>query len=209
MAALHRVRGRRCCFVEIDKFDPFCQIGFMSMAETAHAIIGVFAQYGFRKTAMEDVAQAAGKSRQALYNRFGSKEAVFTWAVDEIASASAEAARAALMDEAQSLPDRLLKSFDAWAGQHVDLLRASPHGGDVIAAAKAHTAVRAAEAEAALIEEIAALLLNSGAADDKSAADDAAIALASASKGLLYTASSRADYQATLKRVIRAVASGR
>lgn len=175
------------------------------MASTAHAIIGVFAQYGFRKTAMEDVAQAAGKSRQALYNRFGSKEAVFTWAVEEITTASVEAARAALADDASPLEDRLLNAFDAWAGQHVDLLRASPHGSDVIAAAKAETAERAAEAEGALMEQIAALLLESGAARDEEAADDAAVALALASKGLLYTASSRANYQVTLKRVIRAV----
>ncbi len=49
----------------------------MSMDQNASAIIAVFAHYGFRKTAMEDVAKAAGKSRQALYNRFGSKDAVF------------------------------------------------------------------------------------------------------------------------------------
>ena len=178
----------------------------MSMASTAHAIIGVFAQYGFRKTAMEDVAQAAGKSRQALYNRFGSKEAVFTWAVDEIAAESAASAQAALNDQTLPLPDRLLNAFDAWAGQHVDLLRSAPHGGDVIASAKAHTAARAAEAEDALVAQIAELLLEEKATKNKAAAEDAAIALASASKGLLYTAGSRADYQTTLIRVIRAVA---
>jgi AcrR family transcriptional regulator len=175
------------------------------MDQSASAIIGVFAQYGFRKTAMEDVAKAAGKSRQALYNRFGSKEAVFTWAVDEIAMGSAQAASAALADTGASLEERLLNAFDAWAGQHVDLLRASPHGGEVIAAAKADTAARAAQAEAQLAREIAALLVESGKAADQAAADDAAVALASASKGLLYTARSREDYQATLKRVIRAL----
>jgi len=178
------------------------------MDESARAIIEVFAQYGFRKTAMEDVAAAAGKSRQALYNRFGSKEGVFTWAVDELTSGSVEAAHAALTDDALPLADRLLNAFDAWAGQHVGLLRASPHGGEVIAAAKAHTADRAADAEQALVEEIGALILKQGAASDQAEADDAAIALASASKGLLYTASSRTDYQATLKRVIRAVVRG-
>ena len=175
------------------------------MADTAHAIIGVFAQYGFRKTAMEDVAKAAGKSRQALYNRFGSKEAVFTWAVDEIASASAKAAQAALNDMALPLPERLLNAFNAWAGQHVDLLRSSSHGGDVIAAAKAHTAQRAADAEEALTEQIAGLLLHHGVARDAAEAEDGALALAAASKGLLYTAKSQADYLSTLKRVIRAV----
>ena len=177
----------------------------MRMDQSASAIIAVFAHYGFRKTAMEDVAKAAGKSRQALYNRFGSKEAVFSWAVEEIATGSAEAAQSALADASASVDERLLNAFDAWAGQHVDLLRASPHGGEVIAAAKAETAERAAEAEAQLSRDIAALLLESGKAADQAAADDAAIALASASKGLLYTAKSRADYQATLKRVIRAL----
>ncbi len=175
------------------------------MDQSATAIIAVFAQYGFRKTAMEDVAKAAGKSRQALYNRFGSKEAVFSWAVEELGTASVEAAHAALSDPVMPVEECLLNAFDAWAGQHVDLLRASPHGDEVIAAVQAETADRAAEAEAQLSEKVTELLLERGDMPNPELAEDAALALASASKGLLYTAASRADYQATLKRVIRAV----
>ena len=37
----------------------------------------VFAQYGFRRTAMNDIARAAGMSRPALYLMFANKEALF------------------------------------------------------------------------------------------------------------------------------------
>ena len=34
------------------------------------AAVGVFARYGFRKTSMDEVARAAGVSRQGLYLQF-------------------------------------------------------------------------------------------------------------------------------------------
>ncbi len=37
----------------------------------------VFAQYGFRRTTMNDIAQAAGISRPALYLMFANKENLF------------------------------------------------------------------------------------------------------------------------------------
>ena len=45
------------------------------------AALGVFGRYGFRKTSMDEVARAAGISRQGLYLYFASKEALFRAAV--------------------------------------------------------------------------------------------------------------------------------
>ena len=42
-------------------------------------VIEVFSNYGFRKTSMSDLAEAAGVSRQTLYNRFKSKEDILHW----------------------------------------------------------------------------------------------------------------------------------
>jgi AcrR family transcriptional regulator len=40
-------------------------------------IMMAFAQYGFRKTSMEDIARASDLSRQSIYKKFGSKEACY------------------------------------------------------------------------------------------------------------------------------------
>ena len=41
------------------------------------AAVGVFARYGFRKASMDEVARAAGVSRQGLYLLFADKEELF------------------------------------------------------------------------------------------------------------------------------------
>ena len=46
------------------------------------AAVGVFARYGFRKTSMDEVARAAGVSRQGLYLQFADKEELFRKAVE-------------------------------------------------------------------------------------------------------------------------------
>jgi AcrR family transcriptional regulator len=42
----------------------------------------VFARYGFRKTTMEDIAQAAGKGKSTLYYYFNNKEEIFRAVVE-------------------------------------------------------------------------------------------------------------------------------
>ena len=46
------------------------------------AAVGVFARYGYRKTSMDDVARAAGVSRQGLYLSFANKEELFRRALE-------------------------------------------------------------------------------------------------------------------------------
>jgi AcrR family transcriptional regulator len=46
------------------------------------AAMGIFFQFGFKKASMDDVALAAGLSRQALYLKFSSKERLFQAALE-------------------------------------------------------------------------------------------------------------------------------
>jgi AcrR family transcriptional regulator len=46
------------------------------------AAIGVFARFGYRKTSMDDIARAAGVSRQGLYLLFSNKEELFRRSVE-------------------------------------------------------------------------------------------------------------------------------
>jgi TetR/AcrR family transcriptional regulator, regulator of autoinduction and epiphytic fitness len=83
------------------------------------AALEVFGRYGFRKTSMDDVARAAGISRQGLYLHFASKEALFRAAVrQEFDTALAEASRC-LDEEGAALDQRVIGALDAWLGRYV------------------------------------------------------------------------------------------
>ena len=62
---------------------------------------------------MDDLARAAGLSRQGLYLHFATKEALFKDSVLQLIAASRAAARAALAREGLDLEARLLAMFEA------------------------------------------------------------------------------------------------
>src|SRR5271170_5728594 len=80
------------------------------------AATGVFLRYGFKKTSMDDLARAAGISRQGLYLHFATKEALFKEGVLRLVTASRDAGRAALAREDLSIEERLLGAFEAVHG---------------------------------------------------------------------------------------------
>src|SRR5260370_32559704 len=73
----------------------------------------IFLRYGFKKTAMDDVARAAGVSRQGLYLYFDTKDLLFRESLQHLMSNLISAARAAAEDGNLSLRDRLLGAFEA------------------------------------------------------------------------------------------------
>lgn len=164
----------------------------------------VFIRYGFRKTSMDDVAQAVGLSRQALYKRFDSKDDLFRSVIGECLARAEERALATLRDENLSLEDRLLAAFDAYVGVHIDDLRASPHGFEVIAMANAQVADEAAESERRFTALASKALMAIYAFTDQRQAEDAVFAMACASRGLVHKAATRDDYLVSLRRVIGA-----
>jgi AcrR family transcriptional regulator len=76
----------------------------------------VFARHGYRKTSMDDIAQAAGVSRQGLYLHFETKEDLFRAAVHHSIRKAHVAVAAALEAPGEPLEQRLLTAFDAWIG---------------------------------------------------------------------------------------------
>jgi AcrR family transcriptional regulator len=80
------------------------------------AAMEIFARYGYRRASMDQVADAAGLTRQAVYHHFQSKEALFRAAVEALHDGALEAAVAAgvAAEEAgQSLADVLAVQVDA------------------------------------------------------------------------------------------------
>jgi AcrR family transcriptional regulator len=97
---------------EVEPVDP-------RQAALLDAAVGVFARYGFRKTSMEEVARAAGVSRQGLYLQFANKEELFRKAVDHLLDGQLKTALAALSRREDSLERRLIAACDAWSGRFV------------------------------------------------------------------------------------------
>lgn len=87
----------------------------------------LFAQYGFNKTTIADIAKAVHIGKATVYNYFKNKEAIFTAVVEEItAEYSRESLRA--MGAASSHEDKLR----AWAATLLDFVRTAVEGGEPV-----------------------------------------------------------------------------
>jgi len=90
----------------------------------------VFRRHGFRRSSIEQAADEAGLTRQALYHHFPSKEALFRAAIERLYEkavlAEAAAAKAAEATDA-SLSDILIAEIGARLGTLFAALEGSPH----------------------------------------------------------------------------------
>ena len=94
------------------------------------AAMRVFRRHGFRRSSIEQAADEAGLTRQALYHHFPSKEALFRAALERLyekaVAAEAAAARTAEATEA-SLADIIVSQIGARLGTLFAALEGSPH----------------------------------------------------------------------------------
>src|SRR6478736_7224605 len=94
------------------------------------AAMRVFLRHGFRRSSIEQAAEAAGLTRQALYHHFESKEALFRAVIERLheEALAAEVAAATAAEKAGgSLADILVASVSAKLGQLAASLDGSPH----------------------------------------------------------------------------------
>lgn len=172
----------------------------------ARDVLALFATYGVRKTSMGEIAAAAGLSRQSIYNQHGSKAAVLDWAVSTFLGEITDRAVAAL--GAEGAPEAVLAAgFRAWVGDHVEMLRGTPHGGALLETAIAAATQSAAEGgrdyEGAFAAAVTAVLDRQGLAG----AEDRSFVLQAASKGLLLKCRTAEAYSAGMARVVAVVLS--
>ena len=83
------------------------------------AAVPVFLRYGFKKTSMDDVARAAGISRQGLYLHFPNKELLFKEGLARLIDGMRAAGRAALARDDLPMEERLLGLFEAVHGHAI------------------------------------------------------------------------------------------
>jgi AcrR family transcriptional regulator len=94
------------------------------------AAMRVFRRHGYRRSTIEQAAEEAGLTRQALYHHFSSKEALFRGAIarfyERALAAETEAARAA--EEAnRDLAEIIIAQITARLGVLFTELKGSPH----------------------------------------------------------------------------------
>src|SRR5205809_7423041 len=85
-----------------------------------NAAMLVFRRHGFRRSSIEQAAEAAGLTRQALYHHFKSKEALFRAVIERLhedAFAAEIAAAASVEKQDGSLAGIVVASVSAKLGQ--------------------------------------------------------------------------------------------
>ena len=177
----------------------------MDSNKTFENVAAVFAHYGFRKASMDDLARAVGVSRQTLYNRFKTKEAVRDWAMEGFSRHMLALAAAELENDRATVTACLIEAFNRWKGDHIALLRSAPHGAEIL-----HIATEALKNVknspiAEFEQRIVAFLVRRKACAERKRAQDVAYTLDMASKGLMVTAESPDAFAAGMKRIIKAL----
>lgn len=173
------------------------------------AAVGVFRRFGYRKASMDDVARAAGVSRQGLYLMFSNKEELFRRALEHALLSQLSAALAVLSDAGRSLEDRLIAACDEWAGRFVGSLGADATdlmcagttlAGDMLASygARFEAALAAAIAESALTRRCKHVGVQPC---------ELAKALHATTRGLKQTSSSREDFTKGISASVRMMCS--
>jgi TetR/AcrR family transcriptional regulator of autoinduction and epiphytic fitness len=171
------------------------------------AAVETFLRFGFKKTSMDDVARAAGVSRQALYLHFASKETLFEHGVRHVQQQAQAAATAALDDEAADIEDRLVSAFLALHALHFAHNTSLEHMGELVAAMSSSLAEELAAQQAQFITHVARVLRQQElvGAGEKPGAKDVARTLEAAAVGLKHTSTSLQAYREQMQVVVRVV----
>ncbi len=171
------------------------------------AAVAVFTRFGFRKTSMDEVARAAGVSRQGLYLHFTAKEELFRSAVEHALSTALGAAMGRLGDGSASLEARLVGAFDEWVGRYAGTMGAG--ASDLMEASGALLGAMLAEHEERFLEAVSKVIRASGLTPAHKAAGLTARQLSetlnATARGLKYRVASRDAFGKGMTVAVRAV----
>lgn len=172
----------------------------------------VFLRYGFKKTSMDDLARAAGLSRQGLYLHYATKDVLFKAAVQHLLESSRAAARAALAgDGADEIELRLMNAFVASHG-HMIGQPGAEHMAELLATTLQILGPVFAETEEGFVADLARTLRGAGiAAAWKPAgisAKDLAEHLHATSYGIKHRVTTAAAYREQMQVAIKIVCRG-
>ncbi|MEM9103063.1 MAG: helix-turn-helix domain-containing protein [Pseudomonadota bacterium] len=175
--------------------------------EMARSILVTFSQYGFRKTSMEEIAKAAGLSRQSIYKKFGSKEKCYRWTIktylDDIYT------RIFAVFNRDHLPAQhiLMDMFDILIGEAIIIVR-NAHGTEVLRDVLEVTHFSEEDWPLRLKTRLANFLVKQHWVSEEKALG-MAFTLISAGKGLLLIEPNREDFLKDMQIMIDTIAPRR
>lgn len=167
-------------------------------------ILTAFAQYGFRKTSMEDIAQAAGLSRQSIYKKFGSKESCYDWTLKAYMVGLYSEVFAALENDDCDPLTTLENVFDIIVGDAV-VFANTAHGAELLDHSLSAAASLPENWPETYHDRLGAFLFQHGFAATQEHARDLAHALITASRGALINATTRQEFSQDMRRILTAV----
>ena len=154
---------------------------------------------------MDDVARAAGVSRQGLYLSFANKEELFRRALDHSLRQQLRAAITSLSRSDASLEMRLIDACNDWAGRFVGALGAD--AADLMCASTALAGATLAEYEWQFEDALATALAASPVAERCAAANvdvaDLARALHATARGLKQRCKTREEFLKSMTAAVR------
>jgi AcrR family transcriptional regulator len=90
-----------------------------------------FTQWGYRRTAMEDIAREAGLSRASLYRQFANKDEIFRSLAEGLHDSAVAAAEEALRAPGP-VAERVQAALEAKTVRFLEVLHGSPHGAELV-----------------------------------------------------------------------------
>lgn len=169
----------------------------------ADAALNVFKRYGFARTTMGDIAEAAGISRPALYLLYPNKEEIFAAAVQSANDRNLQAISTHLAT-ITGLEQQLTYACQTWVGGGYDQVRQFPDAKDLTDLPLPPVQ----EAYAAFQQLLAGLLAEVVSdTDGDVTADELARLLVAAMRGFKGEASDRRDLDRLIALEVKAVVS--
>jgi AcrR family transcriptional regulator len=154
---------------------------------------------------MDEVARAAGVSRQGLYLQFANKEELFREALVYTLNSQLNAGIAALSRTDESLEARLAAACDAWSGRFVGSLGSD--AADLMCASTSLAGATLSKYEARFEQALTVAIAHSGlaafCADTGLCPADLAHALHATARGLKQTSSTREEFVKGMKVAAR------
>ena len=171
--------------------------------ELAKKLLHTFAVYGYQKTSMQDLASGAGLSRQSIYKKFGSKDKCYHWVIRTYLENMYSEIFQILDNDNQDPKEGLLKTFDVFIGNAIEVTSNS-HGPEVLDDTLKATHSSAEDWPVRFRSRLADYLARHNLATSENALG-IAYTLISAGKGILVEESSKETFKQNIVLIINSV----